>query len=54
MATWERIAPSYLGPGAFAPIMRLTVAIAAGAGFLMFYSRSISKLFPDIMGNKEC
>lgn len=43
MLVWEKIAPSYVGKGGFAPIMRLTGAIGAGAGFLMFYSRSISE-----------
>lgn len=41
MLLWEKIAPSYVGRGGFAPIMRLTGVIGAGAGFLMFYTRSI-------------
>lgn len=41
MLLWERIAPSYVGKGGFAPIMRLTGVIGAGAGFLFFYNRSI-------------
>jgi hypothetical protein len=45
MLLWERIAPSYVGRGGFAPIMRLTGVIGVGAGFLMFYQRSI-RLFP--------
>lgn len=40
---WERIAPSHVGKGGFAPILRLTTAISAGAGFLLFYNRSIRK-----------
>ena len=43
MLVWEKLAPSFVGKGGFAPIMRLTGAIGAGAGFLMFYSRSISE-----------
>jgi hypothetical protein len=43
MMVWEAIAPSYVGKGGFARIMRLTGAIGVGAGFLMFYSRSISE-----------
>jgi hypothetical protein len=41
MLLWEKIAPSYVGKGGFAPIMRLTGVIGLGAGFLMFYQRSI-------------
>jgi hypothetical protein len=41
MLLWERISPSYVGKGGFAPIMRLTGVIGVGAGFLMFYQRSI-------------
>lgn len=45
MLLWEKIAPSYVGKGGFAPIMRLTGVIGLGAGFLMFYQRSI-RSFP--------
>jgi hypothetical protein len=41
MLTWEKFAPSYVGKGGFAPIMRLTGVIGLSAGFLMFYQRSI-------------
>jgi hypothetical protein len=41
MLTWEKFAPSYVGKGGFAPIMRLTGVIGLGAGFLTFYQRSI-------------
>jgi hypothetical protein len=41
MLLWERISPSLVGKGGFAPIMRLTGVLGAGAGFLMFYQRSI-------------
>ena len=41
---WERIAPSMVGKGGFAPIMRLTTAISAGAGFLTLYNRSIREI----------
>lgn len=40
MLLWERVAPSYVGRGGFAPIMRLTTAISLGAGFLVFYQQS--------------
>lgn len=41
MLLWERIAPSGVGKGGFAPIMRLSGVIGLGAGFMMFYQRSI-------------
>lgn len=41
MLLWERVAPSFVGKGGFAPIMRLAGVIGAGAGFLMIYQRSI-------------
>ena len=43
MLLWERIAPSHVGKGGFAPIMRLTGAISLTGGFLYFYARSISR-----------
>lgn len=46
MLLWEKIAPSHVGKGGFAPIMRLTGVISVGAGFLMFYQRSI-RSFPS-------
>jgi hypothetical protein len=63
MLTWERIAPSYVGKGGFAPIMRLTGVIGLGAGFLLFYQRSIRGLpssflpfeeeFKGVFANRE-
>lgn len=41
MLLWERISPSLVGKGGFAPIMRLSGVIGVGAGFFMFYQRSI-------------
>ena len=41
LLTWERIAPSYVGKGGFAPIMRLNAVLGLGAGFIVFYQRSI-------------
>ena len=49
MLWWERVSPSYVGRGGFAPIMRLTVAISGVAGFLMMYQRSI-RAFSDFLG----
>lgn len=45
MVLWEKIAPSYAGKGAFAPIMRLSGVIGAGAGFMIFYQRSIMRFY---------
>ena len=41
MLLWEQVAPSHVGKGGFAPIMRLSGIIGAGAGFLVFYQNSI-------------
>lgn len=41
MLTWEKIAPSYVGKGGFAPIMRLAGFVGLTAGFLTMYQRSI-------------
>ena len=41
MLLWEKIAPSYVGKGGFASIMRLSGTIGAGFGFLWFYTCSI-------------
>lgn len=45
MLLWEQISPSQVGKGGFAPIMRLSAVVGAGAGFLTFYQRSIRKYF---------
>lgn len=49
MLLMERVSPSYVGKGGFAPIMRLTVAVSATGGFLLFYSRSISESLRDMV-----
>ncbi|MCJ1226276.1 hypothetical protein MMC12_002926 [Toensbergia leucococca] len=45
MLLWEKIAPSYVGRGGFASIMRLTGAISITGGFIIFYSRSIIRFY---------
>ncbi|KAI9757304.1 MAG: hypothetical protein M4579_003515 [Chaenotheca gracillima] len=45
MLLWERVAPSHVGRGGFAPIMRLTGAISMTAGFLIFYQSSILRFY---------
>ncbi len=44
MMLWERVAPSYVGRGGFAPVMRLTGVISLGAGFLVLYQSSARML----------
>lgn len=41
MLLWERVSPSHVGKGGFPPIMRLAGVLGLGAGFLVFYQRSI-------------
>ncbi|KAI9851280.1 MAG: hypothetical protein M1838_004114 [Thelocarpon superellum] len=45
MLFWERVSPSLVGRGGFAPIMRLTTAISAGAGFLLLYQKSSLRFY---------
>jgi len=45
MLLWERISPSHVGKGGFAPIMRLSGVIGLGAGFFTFYQRSILRFY---------
>ena len=53
MLLWERIAPSLVGKGGFAPIMRLSGAIGLSAGFLMFYQRSILRFYGFTENSRE-
>jgi len=53
MLLWERVSPSYVGKGGFAPIMRLTGVIGVGAGFLMFYQRSILRFYGFTENKRE-
>ncbi|PSR94007.1 NADH-ubiquinone oxidoreductase complex I, 21 kDa subunit-domain-containing protein [Coniella lustricola] len=45
MYTMEKFAPSYVGRGGFAPVMRLAGAIGLCGGFLAFYNRSILRFY---------
>ena len=40
MLYWEKMSPSLVGKGGFAPIMRLTGAIGVTGCFIFAYSRS--------------
>ncbi|KZF22701.1 hypothetical protein L228DRAFT_134217 [Xylona heveae TC161] len=53
MLLWEKISPSYVGRGGFAPIMRLTCAVSAGAGFLIHYQRSILRFYGFTENKRE-
>ncbi|CAG8974546.1 hypothetical protein HYALB_00005818 [Hymenoscyphus albidus] len=45
MLVMEKVSPSLVGRGGFAPIMRLTGVIGASAGFLLMYQRSILRFY---------
>ncbi|KAI9820338.1 MAG: hypothetical protein M1827_005960 [Pycnora praestabilis] len=53
MLLWEKVAPSYVGRGGFAPIMRLTGVISVGAGFLMFFQRSTLRFYGFTENKRE-
>ncbi|KAI9830441.1 MAG: hypothetical protein M1819_005693 [Sarea resinae] len=53
MLLWERIAPSYVGRGGFAPIMRLTTGVSACAGFLLFFQRSTLRFYGFTENKRE-
>lgn len=42
MLYWEKISPSFVGKGGFAPIMRLSGAIGVTGAFMFAYTRSTS------------
>jgi hypothetical protein len=49
MLLWERIAPSFVGKGGFAPIMRLAGVIGVGAGFFTVYQRSMCAFINTVL-----
>ncbi|KAI9743823.1 MAG: hypothetical protein M1818_002557 [Claussenomyces sp. TS43310] len=53
MLLWEKISPSQVGRGGFAPIMRLSGVIGLGAGFLTFYQRSILRFYGFTENKRE-
>ncbi|RDW66775.1 putative NADH-ubiquinone oxidoreductase subunit 1 [Coleophoma crateriformis] len=53
MLLWEKISPSYVGKGGFAPIMRLTGVLGLGFGFLTFYQRSILRFYGWTENSRE-
>ena len=55
MLLWERVAPSYVGKGGFASIMRLTGLVGIVGGFGLFYTRSIRKdIIASFGAGSEC
>mgnify|MGYP003624105573 CR=1 FL=1 len=44
MLYWEKVSPSFVGKGGFAPIMRLSGAIGVTGAFMFAYTRSTSML----------
>ncbi len=44
---WEKVSPSFVGKGGFAPVMRLCGAIGVSACFTFAYCRSTSTLFAN-------
>ncbi len=45
MLLWERMAPSFVGKGGFAPVMRLAGVIGVGGGFMLMATRSASRFY---------
>ncbi|CBX91141.1 hypothetical protein IAQ61_002602 [Plenodomus lingam] len=45
MLYWERISPSFVGKGGFAPIMRLTGAVGVTGCFIFAYTRSAMRFY---------
>ncbi|KAK5168476.1 C-terminal of NADH-ubiquinone oxidoreductase 21 kDa subunit-domain-containing protein [Cryomyces antarcticus] len=53
MLFWEQMSPSHVGRGGFAPIMRLTGVVSAGAGFFLFYQRSSMRFYGMTENRRE-
>lgn len=49
---WEKVSPSFVGKGGFAPVLRLAGAVGLTGGFIFAYSRtcSTSAIMPDALG----
>jgi hypothetical protein len=48
MLYWEKVSPSFVGKGGFAPVMRLTGAVGAVGCFMFAYSRSARTYLPQL------
>ncbi|KAF2244239.1 hypothetical protein BU26DRAFT_542941 [Trematosphaeria pertusa] len=45
MLYWEKVSPSFVGKGGFAPIMRLSAAVGVTGAFIFAYSRSSARFY---------
>ncbi|KAF9740289.1 hypothetical protein PMIN06_009476 [Paraphaeosphaeria minitans] len=45
MLYWERVSPSFVGKGGFAPVMRMSCALGLTGAFLFAYSRTTSRFY---------
>ncbi|KAF2997609.1 hypothetical protein E8E13_003746 [Curvularia kusanoi] len=45
MLYWERVSPSFVGKGGFAPVMRLSGAVGVAGALIFAYSRSASRFY---------
>lgn len=48
MLYWEKVSPSMVGKGGFAPVLRLTGAVGVAGCFMFAYTRSCSTLDTDL------
>ncbi|PVI06176.1 NADH-ubiquinone oxidoreductase-like protein 21 kDa subunit [Periconia macrospinosa] len=45
MMYWEKVSPSFVGKGGFAPVMRFSGVIGLSGAFIFVYSRSCSRFY---------
>lgn len=53
MVVTERYAPSFSGKGAYAPLLRLSVAVGAVAGLGLVYQSSCSTVYPIKLASRK-
>ncbi|KAF2738139.1 NADH-ubiquinone oxidoreductase-like protein 21 kDa subunit, partial [Polyplosphaeria fusca] len=53
MLYWEKVSPSFVGKGGFAPIMRLSFAIGVTGAVLSTYSRSAHRFYGASENRRE-
>ncbi|KAL1979911.1 hypothetical protein VTN96DRAFT_4996 [Rasamsonia emersonii] len=55
IAFWvmERVSPSHVGKGGFAPVMRLATVIGLLGGFHIFYQRSVNRFYGFTENSRE-
>jgi hypothetical protein len=52
MMYWEKVSPSFVGKGGFAPVMRLSCAIGLSGALCFVYARS-SRTSSHLPGNGD-